>query len=137
MNKQEYISSISLARFVLLCDSLGNDLPKAMPVDIVDPVKISRFVKGEEDEEKCAICVEEYQADKLIGILPCKHTYHEECIKNWFKKKKECPICRELRSGSPRLVKHNYFLHCLHKKGSLDVLSFCELLDSNEYFNST
>nr|XP_043636922.1 uncharacterized protein LOC122607913 [Erigeron canadensis] len=36
------------------------------------------------------------------------------------------PSIGELRSGSTRLVELNDFLHDLHKKGSLDVLSFCE-----------
>ncbi|CAI9267011.1 unnamed protein product [Lactuca saligna] len=36
------------------------------------------------------------------------------------------PSIGELRSGSTRLVELNDFLHELHKKKSLDVLSFCE-----------
>ncbi|XP_076882551.1 uncharacterized protein LOC143531035 isoform X2 [Bidens hawaiensis] len=36
------------------------------------------------------------------------------------------PSIGELRSGSTRLVELNDFIHDLHKKGSLDVLSFCE-----------
>ncbi|XP_059453972.1 uncharacterized protein LOC132184373 isoform X3 [Corylus avellana] len=36
------------------------------------------------------------------------------------------PTIGELRSGSPRLVELNDFLRHLHKKGVLDVLSFCE-----------
>ncbi|KAD6119040.1 hypothetical protein E3N88_10311 [Mikania micrantha] len=36
------------------------------------------------------------------------------------------PSIGELRSGSTRLVELNDFVHDLHKKGSLDVLSFCE-----------
>ncbi|KAI3777416.1 hypothetical protein L1987_47216 [Smallanthus sonchifolius] len=35
-------------------------------------------------------------------------------------------VIGELRSGSPRLLKLNDFIRRLHKKGSLDVLSFCE-----------
>lgn len=36
------------------------------------------------------------------------------------------PTIGELRSGSPRLVELNDFLRHLHKKGLLEVLSFCE-----------
>ncbi|KAF5196910.1 Serac1 [Thalictrum thalictroides] len=36
------------------------------------------------------------------------------------------PTIGELRSGSPRLVELNDFIRHLHKKGSLDVLSFSE-----------
>ena len=33
----------------------------------------------------------------------------------------------ELRSGSPKLLELNDFMRQLHKKGLLDVLSFCEV----------
>ncbi|KAL3505165.1 hypothetical protein ACH5RR_035006 [Cinchona calisaya] len=36
------------------------------------------------------------------------------------------PTIGELRSGSPRLVELNNFIGDLHKKGMLEVLSFCE-----------
>ncbi|XP_074350274.1 uncharacterized protein LOC141689785 isoform X2 [Apium graveolens] len=36
------------------------------------------------------------------------------------------PTIGELVSGSPRLIELNNFLRQLHKKGALDVLSFCE-----------
>lgn len=36
------------------------------------------------------------------------------------------PTIGELRSGSPRLVELNDYIRHLHKKGLLDVLSFCE-----------
>ncbi|KAF9603642.1 hypothetical protein IFM89_037186 [Coptis chinensis] len=36
------------------------------------------------------------------------------------------PTIGELRSGSPRLVELNDFIHQLHKKGSLELLSFSE-----------
>jgi hypothetical protein len=36
------------------------------------------------------------------------------------------PSIGELRSGSPRLVELNDLLRQLHKKGVVEVLSFCE-----------
>ena len=27
-------------------------------------------------------------------ITPCKHKFHESCLKNWVKIRLECPICR-------------------------------------------
>ncbi|KAH7567378.1 hypothetical protein JRO89_XS07G0061300 [Xanthoceras sorbifolium] len=36
------------------------------------------------------------------------------------------PTIGELRSGSPRLVELNDYIRHLHKKGALEVLSFCE-----------
>lgn len=50
--------------------------------------------KKSEDQEGCAICHQEYQADEIISTLLCKHSYHEACIEEWLSHKKECPICR-------------------------------------------
>ncbi|MFS7934393.1 putative transcription factor C2H2 family [Helianthus anomalus] len=90
-----YEKSKWFAKFVLYCDSLRNDLPKA----IENVVEKSRFVNEKEEaddiEETCAICCEEYQSDCMIGTLRCIHSYHEECIKKWLKRKKSsCPLWR-------------------------------------------
>ncbi|XP_024022941.1 uncharacterized protein LOC21408749 isoform X2 [Morus notabilis] len=46
------------------------------------------------------------------------------------------PSIGELRSGSTRLIELNDFTRQLHKKGLLDVLSFCEVLESTDHINS-
>ena len=30
----------------------------------------------------------------MIKKLPCSHIFHKDCVKNWFKVNKRCPICR-------------------------------------------
>jgi len=43
----------------------------------------------------CAICLEEYtETNKKVCILSCNHTFHIECIKEWWKKVHTCPFCR-------------------------------------------
>ncbi len=51
----------------------------------------------------CSICLNEIESNKKK--LNCNHTFHEECIKKWFKspyadvdepyKIGSCPICRK------------------------------------------
>ncbi|CAO3650154.1 unnamed protein product [Cunninghamella echinulata] len=42
----------------------------------------------------CVICLENYQQDDLLRILPCKHEYHRDCIDLWLTKKNACcPLC--------------------------------------------
>ena len=38
----------------------------------------------------CSICLE----NKSDWILPCQHTYHFNCINQWYFNKKTCPYCR-------------------------------------------
>jgi superfamily I DNA and/or RNA helicase len=40
----------------------------------------------------CSICFEPIQT--AITITPCKHGYHEECIKKLLQHHPSCPICR-------------------------------------------
>jgi hypothetical protein len=47
------------------------------------------------------------------------------------------PSIGELRSGSPRLVELNDLLRQLHKKGVVEVLSFCEVVDLFYYTNES
>jgi hypothetical protein len=53
----------------------------------------------------CFICNSE---DGHIVILECNHAMHEACIRKWFEKNKQCPLCRfksrrELYKTEPRL----------------------------------
>ena len=39
----------------------------------------------------CPICL---QTIKFKKTLPCSHKYCNECIKEWLRKKNNCPVCR-------------------------------------------
>ncbi|MCD7448246.1 hypothetical protein HAX54_040007, partial [Datura stramonium] len=52
------------------------------------------------DDAKCSICQEEYVIGDEIGNLGCEHGYHTECIKQWFKLKNWCPICKAAATPS-------------------------------------
>ncbi|KAM3340178.1 E3 ubiquitin-protein ligase MPSR1-like [Capsicum galapagoense] len=53
-------------------------------------------VAGVEPSETCAICLSEFEHEKVIGSLQCGHEYHVGCIKQWLLMKKDCPVCRAL-----------------------------------------
>ncbi|KAJ8539662.1 hypothetical protein K7X08_013914 [Anisodus acutangulus] len=55
---------------------------------------------GDGDDVKCSICQEEYVIGDEIGNLGCEHGYHTECIKQWFKLKNWCPICKAAATPS-------------------------------------
>ena len=48
---------------------------------------------NDDDHISCRICLEEYEQDEEIKILPCFHKYHKMCIDNWLKHSVKCPIC--------------------------------------------
>lgn len=47
------------------------------------------------NDTMCSICFDNYENDEEVRILPCKHYFHEKCIKKWFEKKLVCPLCNK------------------------------------------
>ena len=48
----------------------------------------------------CAVCLEDYKRNDLVRRLYCSHQYHEECLREWTKKKINCPVCKkDIRDG--------------------------------------
>jgi E3 ubiquitin-protein ligase BIG BROTHER-like protein len=45
-------------------------------------------------DEKCNICQFEYRDGEKAMHLPCRHQFHPDCIKEWFKENRTCPVCR-------------------------------------------
>ena len=60
--------------------------------------------------EICAICQEKVAPNKRtsVALTPCKHLFHERCIRPWFARGKDsCPVCRSrcsLNAASSQLV---------------------------------
>lgn len=44
--------------------------------------------------DTCSICLYGYKQDDKLVKLNCSHIYHKECIFDWFKKSRNCPLCR-------------------------------------------
>lgn len=47
-------------------------------------------------EPTCCICLQNYENNDLLRILPCndQHNFHLVCIDKWLKINKKCPLCR-------------------------------------------
>ncbi|GAB2275296.1 hypothetical protein Dimus_010057 [Dionaea muscipula] len=54
----------------------------------------------EEETDSCVICRLDYEDGDLLTSLPCNHSYHSECINNWLKINKVCPVCSTEVSSS-------------------------------------
>lgn len=62
-------------------------------------ISSNEFANLEEDiKEKnkdCSICISDFADDSMVSITNCNHVFHTDCIKEWYKYKTDCPICRE------------------------------------------
>lgn len=51
---------------------------------------------------ECTVCTEKYRLQELCHLLPCKHFFHQDCIKPWLQLHNTCPVCRyELKTDNP------------------------------------
>ncbi|XP_062512200.1 uncharacterized protein LOC134188034 [Corticium candelabrum] len=54
-----------------------------------------KFIKGSAGEDnKCTVCMCEFVEKEDVRRLPCMHLYHVECIDEWLKRNRICPVCR-------------------------------------------
>ena len=51
--------------------------------------------KGEKEEDKCAVCLEDFEDGNKCMRLPCLHYFHADCIREWLRVKKSCPSCQK------------------------------------------
>ena len=47
----------------------------------------------DEEEPTCSVCLCEYEKGDNLIMLPCKHVFHEDCIKSWTDNNLRCPLC--------------------------------------------
>jgi len=55
-----------------------------------------------EDDEKCAICIEDLENMDYLKIKTvhegktygCGHKFHKDCVKKWLETASICPLCR-------------------------------------------
>eukprot|EP00747_Dinoflagellata_sp_TGD_P199996 gnl/TRDRNA2_/TRDRNA2_73338_c0_seq1.p1 gnl/TRDRNA2_/TRDRNA2_73338_c0~~gnl/TRDRNA2_/TRDRNA2_73338_c0_seq1.p1 ORF type:complete len:334 (+),score=31.51 gnl/TRDRNA2_/TRDRNA2_73338_c0_seq1:45-1046(+) len=50
----------------------------------------------DDDDRECAICLEaDAGSDTRWRELFCGHQYHEECLLEWLRRARHCPLCRQ------------------------------------------
>ena len=47
-----------------------------------------------EEVENKRTLIEEHE-NKDVFETPCKHRFHGKCLKDWMKRKFECPFCKQ------------------------------------------
>ena len=75
------------------------------------------------NQDKCSICLMDYEKGDDITLINCNHIYHKNCINNFLNHgpshiQKKCPVCREVIIKST-LSHSNYGITLLKKPSYL------------------
>jgi len=47
------------------------------------------------DCNSCSVCLDEYVEGDILLVLPCKHSFHKDCIIPWLTERQAtCPLCK-------------------------------------------
>ena len=57
-------------------------------------LKNSTVKLNENETEFCVICQDNIDIDDIVRNIKCSHTFHIDCIDNWFTENKKCPTCK-------------------------------------------
>lgn len=57
-------------------------------------LKNSTVINNKDKNEFCVICQEDIQIEEIIRKIKCSHSFHINCIDNWFTENKKCPMCK-------------------------------------------
>ena len=69
------------------------------------------------ENSMCSVCLEEYTMGEQLRLLPCKHTFHTDCILPWLTERSPmCPLCkcdisRSIGSSSASSSSHDLERH--------------------------
>ncbi|CAN8270291.1 unnamed protein product [Cochlearia groenlandica] len=81
---------------LLALGEIAGTQSKGLSADTIASLPSKRYKDGDNKNgtsESCVICRLDYEDDDDLILLPCKHSYHSECIHNWLEINKMCPVC--------------------------------------------
>jgi hypothetical protein len=58
-----------------------------------DSIKYKKL--SEDHDKECSICLINFEDDNDVCLTQCNHLFHNNCITEWSRYKKDCPICRK------------------------------------------
>lgn len=59
-----------------------------------EAVEAMPTVTIKENTIQCSVCLEDFEIGTEAREMPCKHTFHSDCILPWLELHSSCPVCR-------------------------------------------
>jgi hypothetical protein len=91
------------ADIMYLAPDAPPDPKKLLSEEQVLSLPETKYAGDEADEENalptnstCPICIDDFEKDEVLRVLPCGHLHHTECIMPWLTTRQaNCPVCKE------------------------------------------
>ena len=95
----------------------------------IDPSSSNNFnmEHAQAIDKESSVCYEGFSPTSRILKTPCKHLFHEDCLREWFKTEladrrvEDCPYCRKEMNGFEKKLSESEKL--LHKYGNCNSLA--------------
>lgn len=77
-------------------------LPKQDVLKRMSALKIKRYRQPKPwcdpsqplETDNCAVCLEPFNNNQCLRVLPCLHEYHRDCVDPWLLLQHTCPLCK-------------------------------------------
>lgn len=68
-------------------------------------MEVDELKQSEEDEHfDCTICLAPVEDGEKVGVLPCSHIFHAECLGQWIQRRNVCPLCQAAEIAQTRAI---------------------------------
>ncbi|KAL2461356.1 RING/U-box superfamily protein [Abeliophyllum distichum] len=74
-------------------NSHSNPAPKYV-IDSLQEITITQELLDDDPNMLCPVCKDPFRVNASMKLMPCKHTYHADCIVAWLEINNSCPVCR-------------------------------------------
>ncbi|NBO72495.1 MAG: hypothetical protein EBU66_18855 [Bacteroidetes bacterium] len=91
-----------LVRILSNISNIRNGISNNNPVSQDDINNLTRRTINTTDNiNSCSICHDNMIVHQTVVDLECNHSFHEQCILNWFRRQNTCPNCRAHVGSTP------------------------------------
>ncbi|CAF1157341.1 unnamed protein product [Didymodactylos carnosus] len=94
-----YPATVTIEISEIISYVVPEDVSVGLDKTMIDALPIVVYSKpshcsGDENVDKCAVCLTIFDNGEHLKMLSCKHLYHGQCIDPWLQSNSSCPICR-------------------------------------------